>query len=141
MASLGTFGVPTKLSQGCLPTKVSIYNHALYARKVREGLLKHNTSHSDFVKVVSLEIKKVWDKTDIPNYFDIDPKKAERKVTEVIKLGKIRAKVPVDRRGADFARDLDILLDFSVCKHDRIESCDCPEEYKVRNHMSIKGIY
>ena len=132
MAMVGrTFGVPTQLSHGCLPTKLAIYNHALYARKLREGTLKHNTSLSDFVKAVCLDIKSLWDKTDIPNYFDSDPEKAERKVSEVIKFGKLRAKVPVNRRGEDFGEDLDTLLDFSICQHASLQSCVCTAEHKV----------
>ena len=133
MAMVGrTFGVPTQLSHGCLPTKLAIYNHALHARKLRVGPLRHNTSLSDFVKAVCSDIKSIWDKTDIPNYFDIEPEKAERKVSEVIKYSKLRAKVPMHRRGEDFGEDLDILLDFSVCQHANIQSCVCPAEHKVK---------
>ena len=132
MAMVGrTFGVSTQLSHGCLPTKLAIYNHALHARKLREGTLKHNTSLSDFVKAVCSDIKSLWDKTDIPNYFDSDPEKAEKKVSEVIKFGKLRAKVPVHRRGEDFGEDLDTLLDFSICQHASLQSCVCTAEHKV----------
>ena len=128
-----SFGVPTPLSQGCLPTKISIYNHALNARKLSEGTLRHNTSIGDFAKVVTADIKTLWDKTDIPNYFDVDPEKAERKVMEVIKCGKQRAKVPISRRVENFARDLDILLDFAICQHDSIMDCVCPADHKVND--------
>ena len=134
----GTFGVPTQLNQGSLPTKISVYNHALYTRKVKEGSLRHNTSVTDLVKIVTEDIKVLWDKTDIPNLFNIDPEKAERKVNEVLKASKKLAKVPVCRRKEDFAGDLDILLDLSLCQHESIASCVCPAAEKVNSILHVQ---
>ena len=121
----GAFGVPTPLNRGSLPTKMSIYNHALYTRRLQEGSLRHNTMVSDLVKIVTKDIKALWDKTDIPNLFNTDPEKVERKVKEVLSASKKIAKVPVIRRNEELARDLDILLDLSLCQHEIIASCDC----------------
>ena len=42
--------------------------------------MRHNTSVTDLGKIVTEDIKVLWDKTDIPNLFNIDPDKAYRKV-------------------------------------------------------------
>ena len=52
---------------------------------------------------------------------------------EVIKCEKQRGKVPISRRGEDFARDLDIILDLAICRHDSVENCVCPADHKVND--------
>ena len=127
------FGDPTPLDQGSLPTKMAIHNHGLNVRKImeRDGIWKHNTQLSEVAKKVTADVQAQWTKTDIPNLFDINPDKAERKIMEVLKCGKLLTKVPVTRRGKDFACELNALLDLSVCTHDSIQTCSCAHEHKV----------
>ena len=126
-------GTPAPLEQGTLPTKLDIYNHALYIRKVMEseGSWKQNTKIFEVVKRVSEDIKNQWDKTDIPTFFETEPEKAERKVREVLKSGKNLTKTPVSRRSEGFASEMNYLLDLAVCSHDSTESCICPAVKKV----------
>ena len=63
-----------------------------------DGLWKHNTQLSEVAKKVTQ-----WSKTDVPNLFEINPEKAERKIMEVLKSGKIMTKVPVVRRGKNLS--------------------------------------
>ena len=126
-------GTPAPLEQGTLPTKLDIYNHALHIRKVMEknGTWKQNTKLFEVFKKVSEDIKAQWEKTDIPTYFETDPDKAERKVKEVLKIGKALTKTPVSRRSEGFASEMNCLLDLAICSHTSNESCICPAVRKV----------
>ena len=70
------FGDPTPLDQGSLPSKLAIHNHGLNIRKIMEsdGLWKHNTQLSEVAKKVTK-----WSKTDVPNLFEITPKRQREK--------------------------------------------------------------
>ena len=127
------FGTPIFLDSGCLPTKASIFNHSLAVKKKKEaeGVWRHNTVLSDVVKVVREDVKNLWDKTSIPNYFDTDPGKADRKVLEVLKQGRILLKTPISRRDTNFASNMSTLLDMSLCNHEDVGACSCPAYHKA----------
>ena len=77
------------------------------------------------------DVKGLWDKTSIPNHFDFDPEKADRKISEVLKLGKILLKTPTSRRDINFASHVDNLLDMSICTHEELKDCTCPAYHKA----------
>ena len=72
-----------------------------------------------------------WAKTSIPNYFDIDQEKADKKILDTLKQGKVLSKTPVTHRDKNFASEMLTLADMSVCKHEKPENCICPEYQKV----------
>ena len=76
-------------------------------------------------------MKGLWDKTSIPNHFDFDPGKADRKILEVLKQGKLLLKTPTSRRDTSFASNMCNLLDMSLCTHKELENCTCPAYHKV----------
>ena len=132
---MANFGNPIFLDKGCLPTKSAVFNHSLALRKKLEsgGVWRHNTPISEIVKAVSDDVKEQWAKTSIPNYFDTDQEKADKRILDVLKQGKMFLKTPVTRRAENFASEMFTLLDMSVCKHEQLENCICPEYHKVNN--------
>jgi hypothetical protein len=100
-----------------------------------DGVWRHNTPLSEVVKVVSQDVKGQWDKTSIPNLFDVDPEKAQRKIFEVLKQGKILVKTPISRRDKNFASEMNTLLDMSVCIHVGEQNCVCPMFHEVNTHL------
>ena len=72
------FAVPVFLDTGCLPTKLSIFNHYLQTRDdgVKTGKWKSNTSLSEISKVISDDINILWGKTAIPTLFFLQHKKS-----------------------------------------------------------------
>ena len=120
-------GFPFPLDQGSLPTEASTFNYYL---KVRENV-RHNVPLKEVVMEVIGALKCQWEKTDIPNYFETNSRKVEKKVMQVINSGRQLMKTPVNRRDADFGSEMNKLIDFSVCLHADIESCTCPPSCKV----------
>ena len=102
-----------------------------------DGVWRHNTPISVVAKVVSKDVKDQWDKTSIPNLFDVDPDKANRKILEVLNRGKILVKLPVSRRDKSYASEMNTLLDMSVCTHVGEQTCTCPVFHKVKMSLLI----
>ena len=79
-------GVASFFDTGCLPTKVSVYNHYLKTREngVKGGRWKSNIATSEVIKIVKEDVKCKWKRTKIPTLFLTNPKKAERLITSTI---------------------------------------------------------
>ena len=101
-----------------------------YSIMESDGLWKHTTQLSEVAKKVNADVKAQWSKTDIPNLFEINLEKAERKIMEVLKSGQMLTKVPVVHRGKDFACELNILY-LTVCTHESTHTFSCPHDHKV----------
>ena len=140
---MANFGIPVFLDKGCLPTKAAVFNHSLALRKKLEsdGVWRHNTPISEIVNAVSDDVKEQWAKTSIPNFFDTDHEKADKKILDTLKQGKVLLKTPVTRRNENFASEMLTLVDMSVCNHEKLENCTCPEYHKVNIASKIMVRY
>ena len=126
-------GVASFFDTGCLPTKVSVYNHYLKTREngVKGGRWKSNIATSEVIKIVKEDVKCQWERTQIPTLFPTNPKKAERLITSTIEEAKTLLKIPSDCRDENFASEMNILLDLAACHHQNGESFGCPSTSRV----------
>ena len=124
-------GEPVQLRQDCLPTKQDIYNHYLYLKKVKfeAGEWRNNTPAIETVRLVVSDVKKLWDKTEIPHI--LDGRKAEKIIGKLIQRFKSLSKIPVERRSQALTQELACLSDMSVCPHTDLTRCCCPVENQV----------
>ena len=77
-------GFLENLPEGALPTSLSVFNFSLKAcQDLRKENGRQGTTNSDIVKAVFSAVKVIWGKTDIPNIWDSDPKKAMKKIGHI----------------------------------------------------------
>ena len=121
-------GEPVKLRQDCLPTKRDIYNHYLHLRRERQetGEWQHNTPVSIIVKYVVSDVKKQWDKTEIPHI--LEGRRGEKAITNL--LNKFHS-LNKHKISPDIVKELDCLYDVAACQHEDQSPCDCPVMQQV----------
>ena len=70
-----------------------------------------------------------WDKTMIPHI--LKGKDGVRKVVTLVKKCKDLTKVPIGRRGSDFAKEMKCLFDVATCLHSNLQTCDCSPDFRI----------
>ena len=130
---MANLGVPAFLDSGCLPTKLSIFNHYLMIREegLKEGRWKFNTPISDICKAAIEDVKTQWEKTEIPTFFKSNPRKALRWINDIVTDAKLLLKIPTERRSELFGSEMLVLLDMAVCQHPDLETCCCAAGSRV----------
>ena len=125
------FGTPRQLRQDCLPTKRDIYDHYLYLRKVKieNREWKQNIPLSDAASEVYSDIKKQWDKTEIPHR--LQGRKGEKDVSSLLMRIQKIIRTPSERRDSGLGQELDSLFDMAHCPHTGFYPCSCPEDKQV----------
>ena len=73
-----------KLDQGNLPTSVGVFNHYLHLRaeNIKTGVWKSNVSLEEAATVVTNDVARQWDKTEIPH--TLKGKSSVRKVVTLL---------------------------------------------------------
>ena len=122
-------GMAAQVNFSSLPLRVEVFNHYLYTRQ-NDPQIKPNSQINQVVRLVKTDVERVWDKTDIPHFLG-DGKRGDRAVLDVILEGKGLLKIPAERRGPNFAKEMNILFDVASCTHPDALSCNCLMEYKV----------
>ena len=107
-----------ELDPGSLPLKSNIFNHYLFLRKqkIAEGEWKSNVSLAEGARAVKIDVETQWEKTEIPH--TLQGKQGEEKVKKVISQCKDLLKINQNRRGPDFALEMESLFDVAACQHD-----------------------
>ena len=100
---MANLGVPAFLDSGCLPTKLSIFNHYLRIREegLKEGRWKVNTPINNICKVVIEDVKAQWEKTEIPTFFTAHPR-----INDIVTDAKLLLKIPIERRSELFVSEM-----------------------------------
>ena len=126
-----SLGVPVQLKQDCLPTKRDIFNHYLYLRNVKQesGEWKQNTSLSVAVTDILSDVKKQWEKTQIPH--TADGRRGEKDLLSLLTKFQTLSRVNAARRGPEYGKEMDLLYDVAVCPHGELSACSCPLEHQV----------
>ena len=128
-------GEPVKLRDDCLPTKRDIYQHYLYLRKERQetGEWQQNTPVFNVVKVVYSDVKKQWDKTEIPH--TLEGRRGEKALNILVNQFLSLSKIPAAKRRKGIGQDLDCLFDVAACQHSD-GHCDCSVQHQVRKSQA-----
>ena len=129
MEGIPVLGVAARVNCSSLPMRVEVFNHYLFTRQ-NNLQIKANSQISDVVPIVKSDVEQVWDKTDIPHFMG-EGKRGERAVLDVILEGKGLLKIPADRRGPNFAQEMNTLFDVAFCTHPGALSCSCVTGHKV----------
>ena len=124
-------GDPVKLDPGSLPLKSNIFNHYLFTRKqkIAEGEWKSNVSLTEGARAVKIDVETQWEKTEIPH--TLQGKQGVEKVKKVISQCQDLLKINQNRRGPDFALEMESLFDVAACQHDDMLNCTCSAGQKV----------
>ena len=116
----GKLGDEKQLDQGNLPTGVGVFNHSLHIRaeKIKTGVWKSNVSMAEVAKVVTCNVTRQWDKTDITH--TLKGKDGVRKVVTLLtkckELKKEKWRVK-GRSKSNFGEEVKHLFYMSVCHH------------------------
>ena len=123
-------GEPTKLRQDCLPTQRDVYNHYLHLREIKQksGEWQHNTPQLEQVRALLDDVKRQWDKTQIPH--TLEGRKGEKLIINLLTKTKSLVKIQLNRRDEEFGKELDQLFDVSYCSHLNYP-CMCPADHQV----------
>ena len=128
---IGFLGIPAKLRDDILPTKLDIYQHFLYLsrEKCLAGEWQRNTDISVKVKAVRDDVADIWDRTGISH--GLGDRKGEQRICNLISSCKATFKVPLARRQAGFARELQVLFDVALCQHSELHTCTCDSQDQI----------
>ena len=139
-AGQAKLGVPVPLRQDCLPTKKDIINHYFNLRKVKQeaGEWVQYTPLTAMIKVVVSDVKKQWDKTEIPHK-TLETRKGEKDISGLLAKFHNLSKVPLNKRGEEFGQEFDSLYDVADCPHQN--PCSCPLDRQVYCNFDCKFIY
>ena len=137
-AGQAKLGVPVPLRQDCLPTKKDIINHYLNLRRVQQEAGEWHTSLAAMVKMVVSDVKKQWDKTEIP-HMTLETRKGEKDISGLLAKFQSMSKVALNKRGVEFGHEFDSIYDVADCPHQN--PCCCPLEHQVYCNFDCKLNY
>ena len=92
------------------------------------------TTTFSLVRRVRDDVVDIWERNGIANGLVV--REGERRMATMITYCKNIFKVPVSRRQADFAKELQVLLDVALCQHSANETFTCDRSIHLE---SISG--
>ena len=133
MPSHGWLSEPAKLRSDCLPTKQHVCQHYLHLRKVNQdaGTWLPNTPLEVVLKQVQIDVKQLWDRTEIPHI--LSGRKGEKVLKILLKRFLSLTKIAPVKREDKIGQEFESLFDVSICQHSAEIFCTCPPENKVKN--------